>query len=204
MNTTWRSFFELPKNKILFFATILSLAFTLFAFLHFLTFIEFRPGYTFHDPVLALFAPVEVSGLTFLVTYGFALVGIGIAIRQPVLFLGLLQAYMLMTLLRMLTLYFIPLEAPADIIPLRDVFLKSTFYSGRPNLKDLFFSGHTATLFLFAFAFERRGLKVLFFVGGSIVGFLVMLQHVHYSIDVLVAPIVAWTVVTLQRKIMQA
>ena len=88
-----------------------------------------------------------------------------------------------------------------DIIPLKDSFLQSSFYSGRENLKDLFFSGHTATIFLFAFGFRKKPLKILFAIGGTIVGILVVLQHVHYSIDVVVAPFVAYIAIRMQKKL---
>ena len=98
-------------------------------------------------------------------------------------------------------MYILPLESPASIIPLKDSFLQNSFYSGRENLKDLFFSGHTATVFLFAFAFKKRVLKLFFAIGGTVVGIFVVLQHVHYSIDVIVAPAFAYFSVYLQRKI---
>ena len=106
-----------------------------------------------------------------------------------------------MTLLRMLCLYLLPLEAPESILPLKDTFLQSTFYSGRENLKDLFFSGHTATIFLFAFGFRKKGTKRFFFVGACVVGVLVLVQHVHFSIDVLAAPLFAYVAVRVQKKL---
>ncbi|MCW3086594.1 MAG: hypothetical protein JWP12_3960 [Bacteroidetes bacterium] len=200
MQTNWNFFLKEQKNKQLLLFTLLALGLTLFAFLHFLTFNELRSGRVFNDPVLNLFPPVNVSIFTFLLTYSFCLFGLIVALRSPFLFIKLLQAYTIMTLLRMLCLYLVPLEPPVNIIPLQDVLLHSSFYSGRDNLKDLFFSGHTTTLFLFAFGLENKKLKITFVIVGCVVGMLLMLQHVHYSIDVAAAPVVAYVVLWLQGK----
>jgi membrane-associated phospholipid phosphatase len=87
------------------------------------------------------------------------------------------------------------------IIPLKDILLQFSFYSGRENLKDLFFSGHTATLLLFGFLFHVRTLKMIFFSGAIVVGALLMIQHVHYSIDVVAAPFAAWVSVKASEKL---
>jgi len=188
----WRAFFSERKNTNAFVVTIASLALILFAFLHFLTYNEARSGYHFNDPVLNLFKARDLSLLTFILTYGFAIAGLVIALRDPPVLVKLFAAYAILTLLRICTLYVLPLEPPAGIIPLEDVLLRFSFYSGRANLKDLFFSGHTATLFLFAFAFTNRSLKIVFASAGLLIGILLLMQHVHYSIDVVVAPLAAW------------
>ncbi len=201
MKNAWQLYFSRPNKRTIFLFTLVLLAITLISFVYFLTFNENRTGYIFNDPILNLFQPVAISEITFFITYFFAIYGIIISFREPALFVSLLQAYTIMTLFRMACLYIIPLEAPAAIIPLKDTFLQSTFYSGRENLKDLFFSGHTATIFLFAFAFRKKGTKILFFFGACLVGILVVLQHVHYSIDVVAAPVFAFLAIKIQKKV---
>lgn len=201
MKNAWQIYFSRPNKKIYFFLSIFLLTLTLVSFVYFLTFNENRIGYVFNDPILHLFEPIAVSEVTFFVTYFLAIYGLIISFREPALFVSLLQAYTIMTLFRMLCLYLVPLEAPATIIPLKDSFLQSSFYSGRENLKDLFFSGHTATIFLFAFAFRKKLTKRLFIVGACVVGLLVMAQHVHYSIDVMAAPVFAFVAIRMQKKL---
>ena len=94
--------------------------------------------------------------------------------------------------LRSITLFFVPLEPPSNIIPLHDEFLTNTFYAGSQNLKDLFFSGHAATLFLFYFFATNKILKYVFLVAAISVSIGVVMQHVHYSYDVIAAPIFAY------------
>jgi membrane-associated phospholipid phosphatase len=203
MKAAWRSFFSEQRNKRLFIVSVVSLSLILFLFLHFLTYNEARIGYVFHDPVLKLWTAKDISLLTFILTYGLAVTGLIIALFDPPVLVLLLAAYALLTLIRICCLYLLPLEPPEGIIPLQDIFLRFSFYSGRENLKDLFFSGHTATIFLFAFSFKSRMLKVVFTAGGLLIGFLLMLQHVHYSIDVIVAPVIAWLSVFIVKSWMK-
>lgn len=200
MKNAWQIYFSRPNKKIYFFLSIFLLTLTLVSFVYFLTFNESRTGFVFNDPILNLFEPIAVSEGALFVTYFVAICGLIISFREPALFVGLLQAYTIMTLFRMLCLYILPLEAPASIIPLKDTFLQSSFYSGRENLKDLFFSGHTATIFLFAFAFRKKHTKRFFMAGACLVGLFVLIQHVHYSIDVLAAPIFAFIAIRIQKK----
>jgi hypothetical protein len=180
---------------------MLTLAVVLFSFLHFLTYNETRIGFVFNDPVLSRFEPINVSTITFITTYTLGLAGLIIAIQQPTVFIQLIQAYTIMTIIRITCLYLVPLEPPINIIPLKDIFLESSFYSGRENLKDLFFSGHTATICLFAIGFKTKLLKWLFSIGTAAVALLILAQHVHYSIDVIAAPIVSFIAIKLQQKL---
>lgn len=201
MILNWKIFLNAKKNKLIFIFSFISLALVLFSFLHFLTFNEDRKGFVFNDPILNLFNPKEISVFTFALTYILAILGILISLKTPQLFIRLIQAYTLITLFRMLSMYSLPLEAPTDIIPLKDPFLQNTFYSGRENLKDLFFSGHTATIFLFGIYLQNKQLKTLYFIGSLTIGIMLMAQHVHYSIDVAAAPIVAILASKIQKKI---
>jgi hypothetical protein len=201
MKVSWRLFFEDNKNRQFFYISLLVLSLILFLFLHFLTYNEGRNGYVFSDPLLNMFRPLDVSFFTFILTYGLCIAGLIASLRSPFLFLKIIQVYGLITLLRMASLYILPLEPPAQIIPLQDPFLKFSFYSGRDNLKDLFFSGHTAALFLFAFCFRNRKLKIAFISGAVLVAGLLVLQHVHFSIDVIAAPFFTGMAFLLHNKL---
>ena len=201
MKNNWQNYLSQKDKRIVLIVSHIVLVIILFVFFRFLNYNETRMGFVFNDPLLALYSPIDVSSLIFFITYSLAISGIFIAFRSPALFVKLIQAYAILTILRMFCLFVLPLEAPAKIIPLNDSFLHSTFYAGRDNLKDLFFSGHTATIMLFAFVFSNKRLKWLYICGAFIVAILVALQHVHYSIDVIVAPLFAYFAVYIQRKI---
>ena len=201
MKNAWQRYFERPNKKVIFFSTIITFALVLILFVNFLTFIEKREGFVFNDPILKLFDPISLSGPIFIVTYFLAVLGVILSIRDPFLFISLIQAYTIMIALRMLSIYLVPLNPPLSIISLKDSFLQSFIYSGRENLKDLFFSGHTATIFLFAFGLKRNHQRWFFTIGACVVGVLVLLQHVHYSVDVFAAPVFAFGAIFIQKKL---
>lgn len=188
----WKTALSNPYFRNRFFTSVILLSVILTAFAIFLAYIETRQGHIFYDPILNFIKPRDVSDFIFFVTYSTALIALVYAFSSPYRFLHLIQMYGSLTALRMLTLFFIPLEPPTSIIPLRDELLTQTFYAGNQNLKDLFFSGHAATLFLFYFFTVDKVLKYIFLLAAIAVSVGVVLQHVHYSYDVIAAPIFAY------------
>lgn len=175
-----------------FFVTIGLLALLLLSLGTLLNYIESRQGKVFYDPILNFIKPRDVSSFIFITTYLTALIAIIYAFATPYRFLHLLQMYGVLTGLRIITLFFVPLDPPVEIIPLKDKFLTATFYHGGENMKDLFFSGHAATLFLFFFFAKDVMLRYLFLASALLVSACVVIQHVHYSYDVIAAPIFAY------------
>ena len=196
----WKIAFLNKHFRNRFVVSIIVLALILTGFASLLAYIETRQGHTFYDPILNFIKPRDVSDFIFFVTYTAALIGLIYAIVSPYKFLHLIQMYGSLTLLRVVTLFFIPLEPPTEIIPLRDQFLTNTFYAGSEYLKDLFFSGHAATLFLFYFFTSNTFLKYTFLVAALAVSVGVVVQHVHYSYDVIAAPIFAYIAFRLITK----
>jgi hypothetical protein len=113
----------------------------------------------------------------------------GIASKPLSILLGL-KCYLFITLLRMITMYLFTLDPPKGIIPLHDPIADVIAYGGNMFNKDLFFSGHVATLTLFILLEERAVIKKLMITNMLIVAGLILLQHVHYTIDVIAAPLI--------------
>lgn len=92
----------------------------------------------------------------------------------------------------MITMYLVPLDPPAGCIDLEDpvVFGLGT---GQKVVKDLFFSGHTATAFMLFQVARNKYLKIYFLLATIIVGVCVILQKAHYTIDVFVGIIFSYT-----------
>ncbi|SHL39320.1 phosphatase PAP2-related protein [Hymenobacter psychrotolerans] len=158
----------------------------------FFAFIQARPGVVLPDPLLALLPAYDVSGPTFAVIY----LSIGAAVvyllPRPALLLRALWAYWLLHLCRCLLLWLLPLEPPAGLILLRDPLVDALIYAApAPITKDLFFSGHTATVALLALAVGPGRLRRWLVPGTVAVGLLVLVQHAHYTYDVLAAPLFA-------------
>lgn len=192
LKLNWKKFFKNKKNKVEFLLTIVLLAVVLISFSQFLLFVEDRTGAILSDPILNLFSPIDLTWLIFALIYLSLLLAIVELVKEPERFLLALQCYGLMVILRLIAMYLMPLEAPSTLLPLNDPFVQ-LFGEGNILEKDLFFSGHTATLFLLFLMIKKRNLKIIFLIFTLIVGISVILQHVHYTIDVFVAPFFAYT-----------
>lgn len=151
-----------------------------------------KPGWWPPDPLIARFGPVDVTWLTFTVLYGGVLFSVARAVPYPHVILRGLHAYAILQLLRMLAMEMVALEPPADIIPLIDPVTVVFYPGGVPFLKDLFFSGHTATLALMVCISRGTVARWSLVVATIAVAGLVVLQHVHWTIDVLAAPLFVW------------
>lgn len=154
---------------------------------HFFDWIGDRTGLMPDDPVLAAWNPVDVSHLTFAVLYGTLAVVLASVARRPWVLLRGLWAYVVLVLLRMAAMALFTLEPPKDIIPLVDPLTLAFYPDGKPFLKDLFFSGHTATLTLMACLAPKGWVRRLAMAGTGLVAALVLVQHVHWTVDVLAA-----------------
>lgn len=188
---TWQSFFSNKRSRIEFIITLILLAVLMLSFSKFLQFIEQREGVSLPDPLLKAFNPINLTWLTFTLIYLSIILFLFSVRKDPYKIMIALQAYGLMVIFRTIAMYLTPLEAPATLLMLNDPFVQ-LFGKGEILTKDLFFSGHTGTLFLLFLLTKNKILKVIFLVFTVTVGIAVLLQHVHYSIDVFVAPFVAY------------
>ena len=83
-------------------------------------------------------------------------------------------------------------QSPPGFVPLADTFTQLFYPGTEPFEKDLFFSGHTATLWLMALIATTRAGRLWSGFATLAVGVLVIVQHAHYTIDVIAAPLFAW------------
>ena len=154
--------------------------------------IQQRPGPVLADPLLHLLPRHDVAIPVFVLMYGGVLAAVAWLTRHPVLFLRGLWGYFIVLALRMATIWLLPLSPPLDLLPMPDPFTAVLFQSGEAAItKDLFFSGHTATVAILALAVRGRWLRLALGVVAFLIGLLVLVQRVHYSYDVLAAPFFA-------------
>ena len=203
-STSWREFIKVRKFKIEFFVTLLLLIFSLILLANFLNYVEAREGIVLNDPILNLFEPIDLTWLTFSLIYVSLFIAIIFLFKTPSKLIIALQGYIILTLVRIAVMYLVPLNPPAGMISLNDP-LVEYFGTGQMLTKDLFFSGHTATIFLFYLVSEKKLLKLVFLICTILVGISVLLQHVHYTIDVVAAPFFTlgcyWVVLKIKRSI---
>jgi membrane-associated phospholipid phosphatase len=180
--------------------TILAIALLLFL-PFFFALIEKRNGVILNDWLLQYVPAMDFSVLIFIIIWSSFLLVIIRSIQQPVFFLALLASMVLLTIVRIATIYLVVLDPPEGLIKLQDP-LTSLTYGGRGIFitKDLFFSGHTSNLFMFYLCLQKKRDKIFVLLGTITVGILVLVQHVHYSMDVIGAFIITFILVKVVKN----
>ena len=125
---------------IVFTISILAVVSLLPYFFH--TIIGPKPGLRINDLVLNAFAPRDNSWIIFGLIYLSLVITLQGIYRKPEMVLLGLKCYLLLTLLRMVSMYVLTLEAPEGIIPLHDPLVDVIAYGGNVFNKDLFFEDH--------------------------------------------------------------
>ena len=152
------------------------------------------------DFAFKLLPVADVSIPIFSITYGsIALYIIGNN-KRPMYLSKAFFSYGILLLMRIITLSVIPLKEPDSIVLLEDPFLNNIIYSstnvGDLINADLFFSGHTALLFGIYFL---SGRKLFYLILGVILALLLLIQRVHYSVDIIGAVIFAYIAVRISE-----
>jgi hypothetical protein len=111
-------------------------------------------------------------------------------LKDPATLLTSLLAYTIFTIIRYFAIYMVPLEPPAGLVVLKDPFT-NFIYGGYFVTKDLFFSGHVGTVFLVLLSARTKVQRRVLLVASMVLAFFLLLQHVHYPIDVLASPVFA-------------
>lgn len=176
------------------------LAFGLWALSHAVALVEKREGAVLPDPLLALFGAVDLTWPVFVLIYGGLALAFFLLLGDPrALFFGC-RAYGLMALFRFTTMWAAPLDPPAGMILLRDPFVEFFVPASFTPTHDLFFSGHTGTAVLLALLAPRRWARAAIWASVPFIAAAVLLQKVHYTIDVLAAPPFAWAAYSLAKR----
>ncbi len=155
---------------------------------YFYSFIENRSGTLIHDKVLQVIPPVNVSVPIFIIIWSTIVLFFVRSIRQPIVFGRMVLAYSIFTSFRYLAIFLVPLEPPVGILELKDPFT-DIFYGGSFVTKDLFFSGHLGLEVLFLLVMTKKQDKFILGMACMLLAMLLLVQHVHYTIDVLAAPL---------------
>jgi len=168
----------------------------------FFAIIEQRDGSMLNDRLLRILPAMDVSVVTFIIIWSMIVFLVVRCIQDPTIFIVAFCSVILLFFLRMITITLFPLNPPVGLIPLKDP-LSSLFYGGTQVFitKDLFFSGHTSTQFLIFLCLHKKRDKLLALLSTIAVGLLVLIQHVHYTIDVMAAFVLTYFVYLLGKKI---
>jgi membrane-associated phospholipid phosphatase len=163
--------------------TVILLVIVVYSFSRYLLFNETRPGAVIDDPLQRYFQAIDLNVIIFFAIYSSLLIGMISFSFNPKQLMMAFQTYIVLVTLRMISMYLIPLDPPAECIDLQDpvVFMMGT---GQKIVKDLFFSGHTSTSFMLFQVARNKYLRIYFLAATITVGISVVLQKAHYTIDV--------------------
>jgi len=179
---------------------LILISFILLSLPFFFQAIEKRNGIIFNDYLLSWLPAYDLSLYIFTVIWSMTLFTFSRFKQDPNIFLTFLWGFILINLSRFVFIGLIPLNAPADLIPIHDP-ISNHFYGPKFITKDLFFSGHTAAMFLMFLCLKKRTDKVIALLATIIIGIAVLIQHVHYTVDVVMAPVITYFLWIGSKKI---
>ncbi|MES2796854.1 MAG: phosphatase PAP2-related protein [Bacteroidota bacterium] len=183
---TWKSRWGKSDYRLKFIILILLAILLLIAMPYGFDFIQNRGGIQWNDPILNILPSLDLSWPIFISMYCLALVFIFRAVQNPDLVFRFIKSYILITILRFILIYFIPLDPPLAMVSLVDPITK-IFYGGKEITRDLFFSGHTSTMFLIYLLTENKREKFFALLVVLFIAIALLFQHIHYTADVLAA-----------------
>lgn len=166
--------------------------------------IQGRKGTVLGDWVLEQIPAFDVSKLIFTIIYMSVIYLLITLIGRPKTFLWFAWAFNIETTFRFASIYLVALEPPLGLVDLHDPLAEIFIYGENMAItKDLFFSGHTATMvFVAYFLPTKQGRFIAIGLTGMIM-VLLAIQHVHYSIDIIAAPIVTWISIQISQKVLR-
>jgi hypothetical protein len=164
--------------------------------------IQKRDGIQWNDPILNALPALNVSYPIFGIIYLSVIYLLYRLLQAPQRFLWFAWAFNLETFFRFICIYLVALDPPVGLVDLHDPLAEIFIYGENMAItKDLFFSGHTATMVFVCYFLpttrERRmaiGLSLLLVS-------LLLVQHVHYSLDVVAAPLFTLAAIWIVKRI---
>lgn len=199
---SWSEAWQEPRFRNKTIIALLLVSIILLALPTFFAFIEKREGMVLQDYVLDAIPAIDVSIPTFVIIWSVVVLVFYRIYQNPRLFLLIAYGFILMCLARILTISLLPLNPPAGIITLKDP-IANIAYGGNGIFitKDLFYSGHTGNMFLFFLCLEAKWDKIIALTASFLIGLLVLIQHIHYSIDVIAAFIFTYFIYLAAKKL---
>lgn len=199
----WKNNWQSSDYRKKFIIGLILISFILLSLPFFYQAIEQRNGIKFNDYLLQWLPAYDLSIFVFIIIWSMTLLTFSRFRKDPNIFLTFLWGFILINLSRFVSIGLIPLNAPEDLIPIQDP-ISNHFYGPKFITKDLFFSGHTAAMFLMFLCLKKRIDKALALLATIIIGIAMLLQHVHYTMDVIMAPVITYFIWIGSKKIVES
>lgn len=181
----WKKFLSKRSNFFELLFCIIYFVFISFLFKKYLVVYETIPGIQLYDVLLDIFKPADVSIYIFVLLYTVIFYNYLFLLAYPRMLVCFFIFYSTCLLIRFILLSFINLEPPLLYVEFSDPILSSSTYEGIKITKDLFFSGHMVTMFCAYFAMPNKTIKYLYLIASILLAILLLIQHVHYTIDII-------------------
>ena len=199
----WKNVWKDPDFKQKLFVALALLVCLLPILPYFYQYIQLRNGYTQNDLLLRAIPPYDVSIPVFTILWLTMILSIFRSIQNPKTFLIFFYGFLILNITRLICIYIVPLNPPIGLIPMIDP-ISNFFYGKSYVTKDLFYSGHTAAQVLIFLCLNKKSDKWIAFVAAVLIAVLVLIQHVHYTLDVICAPFFGYLSFYLSSKIVDS
>jgi hypothetical protein len=201
---TWREALKTPRYRwALVFCAATLLWMFLFVPVFYRDILTPKPGYLLNDYVLGFFTPRDLSLYIFIILYVAAVQTVISHWNDPEVIILASTVYVAMNIVRTATMYLVTLEPPAGIILLQDP-ISSLLYPDTGFAKDLFFSGHISTIMVTVLVERNVAARWAKILGTIVMAILLAWQHVHYSVDLIVAPLATYGVFVIARRLLKS
>ena len=190
ISEAWGEAWKNPTFRLSFLLALLSFSIFPWKAATYFQWIQQREGIILNDFILEIIPSKNVSYPIFSIIYCTVIYLIIRLLTTPKAFVWFAWAFNLETAFRFLTIYLVALNPPIGIVDLHDPVAALFIYGDNMSItKDLFFSGHTATMVFACYFLPQKKEKILAITLGIILVILLLIQHVHYTIDIIMAPL---------------
>ncbi|OGI93673.1 hypothetical protein A3A03_00640 [Candidatus Nomurabacteria bacterium RIFCSPLOWO2_01_FULL_40_18] len=191
---SYKIHFSNKSFLISFFGGILLLAISLVTQFYVSGYVNSLPSIPVTDLILSNIRVFEVGGIFVYGSILLLFVGLFVGLRQLNCLPFVMKSVALFTLIRSVFVILTHISAFPTRVAIESSFFNHSAFSGIFTGNDLFFSGHTGLPFLLALIFwENKNIRIIFLGFSILFAIVVLLGHIHYSIDVLSAYFITYS-----------
>jgi len=197
----WQSAWSGKKFKYILFLGIISLVSVVVFTYFFFDYVQNRTGgVVMNDWVLKMIPAKDVSIPIVFFEASVIILFLIRCISNPTMFITFLIAYVFILISRNITIDITQLRVPTGSIDFKDP-IAGVIYRSKLIDRDLFYSGHVSLLFLFYLCSSSKADKYYILFAMISVSILLLVQHIHYTVDVVCAPFFAYGCFWLAKKL---